>query len=326
MKNVVRFIKNNILGIIIGILIGAASIVLADTINSNEVLYDNSNSSSSATNVQGAIDDVYNTLDKVGSGYSLIAHAPEGLSTELVAGLYRYQGVQDASHNVNNYICFGTVDKSTCVGDTDKYMYRIIGINTNGQMKLIKKEALNTDYGLNLLKSADWPSTPIYIGLNGSYFLDNNIYIPDSTWEDRIAITEWHYASFSDANVDFLTLYTREIEAPAVNSKIGLMYLHDYFYALPGGINCSSSGSPATCLTNWIHLSKNDPSPPRDKEWIITRYDINGLWTISLDGTASYHNTEKYGHTDSVRPVFFLNSNERIASGNGTITDPYILS
>jgi len=66
-----------------------------------------------------------------------------GLNTNLEGGLYRYQG---EAGNVNNFVCFGTTSKEECLSDTDKYMYRVMGINENNQVKLIKKEALNTAY------------------------------------------------------------------------------------------------------------------------------------------------------------------------------------
>ncbi len=67
--------------------------------------------------------------------------------------LRRYQGT-----SVNNYICFGTNDKDVCLNDQDKYMYRIIGIDTETQeLKIIKKEALNTKYYWPKT-AADWPS------------------------------------------------------------------------------------------------------------------------------------------------------------------------
>jgi len=314
MKKVMRFIKNNIVGFLIGVLFCCVTIVLAESINSNEVLYDNSNSSSSATDVQGAIDDVYNTLDKVGSGYSLIAHAPKGLSTELIAGLYRFQGVEDTNNTVDNYICFGTTSKSDCTSNTDAYMYRIIGISSNGQLKLIKKEALNTVYKWNSSYNVDWAHSSLYAGLNGSYFLNNTTYVPDSSWSNRIVASDWHYYTSTDTTIS--TIAERELGAETVNAKIGLMYLHDYAYAL---------ATPAYSNTSWIHLSKNDTSAPSGYEWIISRHSTINAWLVRSDGKVSF---STYGMTDSysVRPVFYLRSGERIASGSGTIDDPYILS
>ncbi len=319
-----KIFKNPIFTFILGIILCCVTIVIAESINSNEVLYDNSNSSSSATDVQGAIDDVYNTLDKVGSGYSLIAHAPEGLSTELIAGLYRFQGVQDANNTVDNYICFGTTSKSDCTTNTDAYMYRIIGISSNGQLKLIKKEALNTAYAWNSSTGVDWTHSDLYAGLNSSYFLTNTTYVPDSSWSNRIVASDWHYWTGTNANMDAATMASTELGATdIVNAKIGLMYIHDYDYGLEGGNNCSSSGAYSTCKTSWLHLSKNDTSAPNaNYEWTISN-NTNFAWVVHSRGYVDYSNMT---FTYSVRPVFYLRSSDRIASGSGTLTDPYILS
>ena len=79
-------------------------------------------------------------------------------NTTLEAGMYRYQGT-----DAMNYVCFGTTVKSECVGNTDAYMYRIIGIKENGQMKLIKKEALNSTvkWWSDYTTDVTWPNSLI---------------------------------------------------------------------------------------------------------------------------------------------------------------------
>ena len=106
MNKIFNFIKKNILGFLLGIIFCSITIVIAESIQSSEVLYDNSNSRTEFDNVQDVLDDVYNIVGTVGSGHELIAHTPAGLSTELIGGLYRYQGIQDDYNNVDNYICF----------------------------------------------------------------------------------------------------------------------------------------------------------------------------------------------------------------------------
>ena len=297
---------------IIGIIVGFTISVIAESINSDEVLYDNSNSSSNSENVQDAIDHLYNIYDHSSVGFSLLTRTPDKLSTELVAGLYRYQGVQNANNTVDNYICFGTTNKSDRVGDTDKYMYRIIGINTNGQMKLIKKEALNTAYQWASNTGIDWAHSSLYANLNGSYFLTDTNYVPDSSWSNRIVASDWHYLTSSDDTIS--TIAERELGAETVNAKIGLMYLHDYAYALE---------PPAYSGASWIHIKNNDTNAPGTYEWTISRWNTSDAWAVySGSRVGSYVMTASY----SVRPVFFLKASEAIASGAGTITDPYILS
>ena len=315
--------KNKLIYIIIGIIIGFSSAVIAESIQSNEVLYDNSNSSSNKENVQDALDNLYNIVDTVGSGYELVANNTTGLSTQLIGGLYRYQGVQDANNNVDNYICFGTTNKSTCTGDTDKYMYRIIGINTNGQMKLIKKEALNTAYKYSTSTGVDWPHSNVFYVINGTDFLTNTTYIPDNTWSNRIVDYNWLYGDVASGNITASELYNIESNYNnTITAKIGLLYLYDLYYGLSGNYVCSNTRDYTICRNSWILLAKSDSQPPTAAEFTMSRVNNTHAWTIS-DG---YGNESYMTFSSSVRPVFFLRASERIASGSGTITDPYILS
>ncbi len=252
------------------------------------------------------------------NGNALIAKS--NLNNE--GGLYRYQGT-----TADNYICFGTSTKATCTGDTDKYMYRIMGVNSSGQMKLIKKEALNRVYAWDTSneRKITWVSSTLYTGLNGDYFLNNATYVP-SGWSSRIATTNWKYGDNTNKNVTALNLYTIENRWPSVSAKIGLMYAHDYAYGLSGGNNCSGSGTYSTCKTSWMHLSNNDSGVLYPAEWIIPTATGNSsasAWDVSKDGRFS---SPLVGTTESVRPVFFLNNTGTIVSGTGTISDPYILS
>ncbi len=240
-------------------------------------------------------------------------------------GLYRYQGT-----TVNNYICFGVSDKNTCIGNTDKYMYRIMGVNSNGQMKLIKKEALDTTYAWHSDASTNtaWNNSDLYKGLNGSYFLNNTTYVP-SGWSSRIATTNWKYGDNTNVNITASNLYSIESGwTNTVSAKIGLMYAHDYVYGLSGGNDCSETAAKyEICKTSWLHLSNDDKSTSDSSyEWTMSRYgywkDHYDAWRLSSKGLiwADYFSTAY-----SARPVFFLNNTEIISSGLGTISDPYIL-
>ena len=130
---------------------------------------------------------------------------------------YRYVGT-----NPSNYICFGTTDKDECISDTDKYMYRIIGIfegtDEKQHLKLIKKEALNTPYSWNssFTANVDWDESDLYKGINGSYFLTNTeySYMQNSVWLNKIEI--WNYTSTN----------TLTYENYSNNSVYGPYYYH----------------------------------------------------------------------------------------------------
>ena len=284
------------------------------SLTASQLDYDNTIvNKTSCIDAQCAIDELYNNLKF-------------GLSENLVAGLYRYQGPI-----VDNYICFGTTNKSTCISDTDKYMYRIIGIDSSGKMKLIKKEALNTAYAWHSDQTSNptWPETSLYTGLNGSYFLTNTSYVPDSSWSNRIATVNWKYGDFTNTSATPAEIASAELGfTNSVSAKIGLLYIHDYAYGLENAYNCTTSG---LCEISWINLcqSGNDTvAPVCGYEWTMIHYKriilYNQSWTLH-----SYSLMADTRTTDtllSVRPVFYLTSNQSIASGDGTIENPFMLS
>ncbi|MBQ2892495.1 MAG: fibronectin type III domain-containing protein, partial [Bacilli bacterium] len=283
--------------------------------------------------------DLCTSGDVLGSCLTSNNQSIASLSDELEGGLYRYQGT-----SADNYICFGTSDKATCTGNTDAYMYRIIGINSSNQLKLIKKEALNDALewnseftGSNETTDLSWKKSSLRTNLNGSTFLTNTTYVP-SGWSDKIATTTWKYGDNKTANTTAANLYS--IESAWTDTtivKIGLMYAHDYYYGMSGGNNCSSSGAYSTCKTSWLHLSNNDSGAPETKEWTMSRLGRNDLyatysysaWYIAENGTCSGANNSNFSiltKTFSVRPVFYLVSDVSIVGGSGTLSDPFIIS
>ena len=274
----------------------------------------------------------------------LTNNRPKGLSTTMEAGLYRFQGTNDA---VNNHICFGTSDKSTCTSDTDRYMYRIIGIDSSGQIKVIKKEALHTemkwynDVTANIL----WPNSNISKNINGSTFYTNTTYVPTS-WQSKIVTYAWKYSDLEDKNQSAPLVYEAEMKyTDTVNAKIGLMYVHDYYYAYQsGGLNCGTTWGGATeyllCGQSWLHLRNNDTNPPTgsdgyslDMEWTMTRnrymcYQDSGcdLTVYTIYNPQYYMSGQHSFNPAQTRPVFFLASSVNYVSGTGTSSDPFIIS
>ena len=255
----------------------------------------------------------------------LMSTPTTGLTTTAQeGGLYRYQGT-----SANNYICFGTSDKSTCTGNTDAYMYRIIGINSSNQLKLIKKESLNSTREWHSSSSSDypWKSSALYTNLNGSTFLTNTTYVPEG-WSDKIATTTWKYGKITTYNATADEIYTIESAyTSTISAKIGLMYMHDYLYGLSGGNNCSSSGAYSTCKTSWLHLSNNDSGAPSSDEWTMSYYGFynNSYYAAYYVNSSGSISTRSLYNAHSLRPVFYLASDVSIVSGSGTSSDPFII-
>ena len=252
------------------------------------------------------------------------------LSNNLVGDMYRYQGTATAV--TNNYICFGTTNKSTCTANTGTYMYRIIGIDTSGRIKLIKKEALDTSFRWSG-STNEWAYATTFTSLNDSTFLTNTTFVP-SGWSDKIATITWKYGKQSSAlNQPGTVIYNYEIGSNAkftstVDAKISLMYMHDYYLALNNTTSCGYGGSTySQCKNGWISLSTNDSGAPVPSEWTMSASANNNggkpsAWIIYSTGY-----TTNYKVTDylSIRPVFFLNSSVNIVDGTGTISDPYMI-
>ena len=273
-------------------------------------------------------------IDLIGSGIS-------GLSYDLVGGLYRFQGISQYTKEqyphinepvVANYICFGTHSKDECLKNTARYMYRIIGLDNNGRMKLIKDGNLlskieEVDWRFTYryehsswVKDISWVDSTMYSSLNGDKFLYDEYYFEDSKWIDKIIDYEWKYGTMSKEEInmdefDFLDGdYFYELEEKwesSVVAKIGLISVSDYYYS-PSG--------------NKFGLIKNDAlyyNGLLANSWIgkIEMTITNGIcfdqfYEIQLDNTVKGR---------AYRPVFWVDSNIYFSSGNGEEESPFVI-
>ncbi len=263
----------------------------------------------------------------------------ETLNNNVEGGLYRYQGISNVVNN--NYICFGTSDTSICTSNPNKYMYRIIGVNSNKQIKVIKSSPLSTTYAYHSSNEDKfWNDSNLYNGLNGSYFLTNTTYsyMQDTNWTDKIYEKLWKHGYLYDTHVNKEAEQVYELETDAskgsnfiqnVSAKISLMYISDYFYSTEsGGTNCSAHHASA-CSSSWLTPSNN--------EWTMQYYGNylkinNDFSTVTAEGYSAWF-IYSVGFVDnmpvtesaSVRPVFYLNSDVLYKTGTGTATNPYMI-
>ncbi len=316
---------------------------------------------------------------------------PNGLNLETTnssadwTGMYRFQGQQE--DEIENYICFGTSDSNECKSYPEKYMYRIIGIEESGRVKVIKKEALEetdqwwTDYNTNVY----WNESLIFKHINDTTFLKNTELVPKG-WEDKIDNNNWLFGSMHSNNttngarqtgIEVYKIESGQKEAQwdekaeneneeykgvkaeacqatlgqnigktyyyirhtekwtetertyEVDAKIGLMYISDYYLSVNNEANCQATNHTYDeCLTGWIHLSKNDSTPPQKHEWTMTRFGWNvefGTFDVLHVRDVGWVNTWNLAGGLSVRPVFFLKNNISLIDGKGTIDEPFII-
>ena len=267
---------------------------------------------------------------------------------------YRYtgSGAVGTSTNPNNFICFGTTDKSECTANQDKYMYRVLGVfsDTNGDnhVKLIKykqlgKYAWNADYQTDI----SWENSDMYKGLNGSYFLTNITYdyLQNATWSNKIENWTWsavntktvsnsgpnYYNSLTPSQI-YLHEMNRSTKTSTVgewttqSAKIGLMYASDYQMSLgSSALTLIGLSDKATLKTGWIHQSNNDTSKSTI-EWTLSRFGYNfgsfDGWNVYSDGFTGFN---ALANSFGVRPVFYLSTYTKVSSGDGSLGNPFII-
>jgi hypothetical protein len=174
----------------------------------------------------------------------------------------------------------------------------------------------------------------------------NGIYLTNlgSTWSNKIAKAIWKVGggdtSYIVTSTPMSVVYTNEIaesgqhisNAPTDGknefaTKVGLIYVSDYGYAVPStawGTSTDSYNGSTIIASNWLYKGVY--------EWTITRsggstetvfyIDINGSVT-ALNGFANCYRGGR-----GVRPTFYLTEDTIIDMTNhaGTLVDPYRIS
>ena len=318
----------------------------------------------------------YNSGDK--KAFSCKLHADSTpLADKLIAsgklwqsGLdgdgYRYtgSGAVGTSTNPNNFICFGTTDKSTCTANQDKYMYRVLGVfsdaNGKNHVKLIKYKQLGSDLWNDTNADVNWGDSTLYASLNGSGFLTNTTYdyLQNTEWSNKIENWTWsavntktyedqtnnpHYYYSTTKGIYLNEMHKTSSETlckrreTAINcnggvwttpsAKIGLMYASDYALSLgSSALALTVSTDYSTLKTGWMHPSNNDTTKDTF-EWTLSRYGVFGSdYFVAWDvNSDGYVNSNFVYNAYGARPVFYLTSNQAYLGGNGSLDDPFMI-
>ena len=239
--------------------------------------------------------------------------SPKGLETTARNGLYRFVGTS------NNYINIGGIS------------YRIIGITDNStintslglkenQLKLIKATPVGT-HAWSSSRTNDYPfgnsSNDLYTYLNNTVI--NNTSVIPSSFKNSISSVKW-YNGDASYGISASAIASYEMESiTSKTAKLGLMYLSDYFYSSTygGTTNCYNT----TCNSSWIYNSSYN-------QWTMSRNgrtNNTGYIAGSIDTSGKTNNTMVV-YSLYYSPVFYLNENMAISSGNGSFTTPFIIN
>ncbi len=231
---------------------------------------------------------------------------------------YRYtgSGAVGTSTNPDNFICFGTNNKSECTASQDKYMYRVLGVfadaNGKNHVKLIKYKQLVSTTWNSTNADVNWENSTLYASLNGSGFLTNATYdyLQNNEWSNKIENWTWsavntktsedqinntNYSESSPTGIYLNEMHKTSAETfcnntfeSAINcnvgewtnptAKMGLMYVSDYALSL---------GSSALALTTGTGTNRallktgwmhqiNNDTTESQEEWTLSRFGVLG--------------------------------------------------
>ncbi len=228
-----------------------------------------------------------------------------GGNNTAVDGMYRFKGTK--AQITNNYICLGDENPDVCKTNTDN-MYRIIGVTTEGNLKVIKAKKYGANQVWHSSDSSDtkWSASNLYTYLNGTFYnsIDKRIQglIEKHTWNMELTrSTPGATAGKQDGTV---------------SANIGLMYGSDYVNAYKDGTT-----------DNWLFIQNGLTGNTAENEWTMSRYGFEGThrsWLVTTSGSLGWDNYGVYAKL-TVRPVFYLLSTAGLI-GFGTEQQPYTVT
>ena len=185
----------------------------------------------------------------------------------------------------------------------------------------------------------DWSKSNLQEKNLNDYYLNTylNSKVDSEKWLGMIEEHNWTTAGNITANIreqNAKNAYNNEINNPVVGSilptaaetvkaRVGLMYVSDYMYGASKehwtrlGYTDSNADYRGAGKDNWMYMGLF--------EWTITRRADTSFYALRV---APLGNTSG-GIINlglAVRPCLYLNSNVKIISGDGTPTNPYIIS
>ena len=316
-------------------------------------------SANTAVTVIEALDD--GTAGNSGSGVYKVTHSAIPASSSATgseipeATDYRYYGASP-----NNYICLDMEGASTC---PDKHLYRIIGSiyeekeNTN-RIKVIKATPLtdgttkgyawdsgdvniwatitNGNYSnsltsgaslMKLLNSGDWwnrTNTFANYGLTEkakSYITTSRYYLGGYNTSQGVMTNQFYAYERGTTRYDTnRPLYW--------DGYVGLMYPSDYGYA--AGNSCVTGTDPYNydggCKNkDWLWMTTSSDYT-NGYEWLMSPHSGDSRYAFFVNWSGYVYSNNGVNNAYSARPVFYLNSSASISEGEGSSTNPYILS
>lgn len=278
---------------------------------SYDVTYDNTESGLESTDVQGAIDELYNVcfpptpageqlLDKVN-----VVTSGDGLYKDNYEnGRYIYKG-----KSPNNYITF----------NDEVAGWRILSVENDGTLKI-----MYDNYAGSMVwdtsGSNNWerPAT-INTYLNETYF--NTL---SDTAQSQVVSHDFNIGMITSFNNDLSTIISNE-NSEKWNGKVGLITVSEYLKSNTNTSRCSTielNNDNNTCYnTTWMHTISN--------YWTITSDNLSGyVYKKNINYDIVGFKVDYNGSimdANYAKPVLYLSSDIKITGGDGSQSNPFTI-
>ena len=241
-----KILKNRVfLCTLTALIFGTIGVSATTYFPSNNITYDNTESGITSTNVQGAIDELYNTCKtssipttSVGNQEIQVVTSGDGLyKDEYEEGKYTYKGA-----NPNNYITF----------NGEKAGWRIISIEADKSLKIMKIDSIGRRNYDNLSNNWARPAS-LNTYLNGTYYNELN-----QVSKNQIIKHNWNIGGASFEGAENLAVQIEAENNKTWSGKIALITISEYLRANNNKILCETSNLISKnyiyCAnTNWIN-------------------------------------------------------------------------
>lgn len=313
-----NFFKQNLIGFIIGgIIFGSLGVYAAITFPSDEVSFDPSNSTLMSTNVQDAIDELYNkcngeptTADQILARENIVTSGSGLYEDEYEKGRYIFKGA-----NPTNYVDF----KNNITGGGVQ-LWRIISLEKDGTIKMMRAGGeINRIFNIN--SSNSWPDSSLY----NEYY--NSVYFPNLKQKDKVVNGVFNIGPAKWDNNDLEEEMESE-KSKTWTGNIGLITISEYLRANSDKENCSTiylnNNNIQTCRqTNWM----SKLTEYQDLHLTITPIEDEPEFIFNISFRDGLIGDASIGYDDyASAPVVYISAHDVTLSGYGSEENPYIIN
>ena len=295
------------LGILVCSLVGVSA---ATYFESNLVTYDNTESGLNSTNVQGAIDELYNACktpatpgDQILDNVDIVTSGDGLYEDEYEEGRFIFKG-----GNPNNYITF----------NNEQAGWRIISVEPDKTIKIMKIASIGyTAWDDSYSNNWAGPAT-LNTYLNSTYYNSLN-----STARSQIAASNFSIGAVIYDNNNMSTQVSNE-NTTKWYWNITLPTASEYIRTNSNKSRCGTfsliNDNYSSCVsTGWMDTTSVS------YWWTLSPYSgtVDRVFVVASNG--EIRNAYVNNRGSAARPALYLSSEVQITGGNGSQNDPYTI-